>query len=330
MNAGLRGREVSESRGENEPRGRAPETPRPRDPATPWLRRFNVRGVFWRQFLHWAVLNIPPWIEPAIISFWSAFFLLWRPVRRGVMLNLRAIKPGSGALGNFFRTYRVFWNFSWAIEETVRFKERGVVPDWELDGFEHFEAMQSRPGGAILLTAHMGSYDLGAQVFAQMSRKRIVMVRAPEVDPQTHAFEETHKPGGVEIEFNTQTGEHLAIELLHALAGGAIVAIQGDRMTPGIAALPATLFDTKTEVPAGPFALAMASRAPIYPVFVMRRGRRRYRLVAREPIEVVRTADRDAAFAAAVAQWTQRLEAVIGEGWYQWFAFEPFSPELAR
>ena len=323
MKTRSRGSEVSESRG-----GGDRETSQPRDPATAWYARFRTRGVFWRQFLRWAVINIPPWIEPAILGFWAAFFMFWDIGRRGVMLNLRAIKPGSSAVANFFRAYRVFWNFAWTIEETVRFKEMRVEPDWELTGREHFEAMQSR-GGAILLTAHMGSYDLGAQVFSRISTQRIVMVRAPEADPQTQQFEEAHRPGGVQIEFSAQSGE-LALDLLHAVTGGGIIAIQGDRVTPGIATLPATLFDTPAQIPAGPFALAMAARAPIYPVFVVRRGRRRYELVACAPIEVVRGADRDAAVAAAVAQWTARLESLIRDAWYQWFTFDPFSPELAR
>jgi predicted LPLAT superfamily acyltransferase len=293
----------------------------------PWWRRFLVRGVFWRQFLRWAVRNVPTWIEPAMIGSWALFFLLWGPGRRGVMRNLTAIKPGSTAVANFFRCYRVFWNYAWAITDTVRLKEEGTVPDWEFAGSSNFEAMQAR-GGAILLTAHMGSYDLGAQIFSQTSAQRIVMVRAPESDPQTRQFEEEHKPAGLQIEFSAQSGE-LALDLLHAVTSGGIVAIQGDRVTEGIAALPATLFGKATEIPAGPFALAMAARVPIYPVFVMRRGRRRYRLVSCEPIEVVRSANRDADFAAAVAKWTARLESVIREAWYQWFAFEPFSPELA-
>jgi len=293
-----------------------------------WWRRFLVRGVFWRQFLHWGVRNVPPWIEPAAIAFWSSFFLLWGTGRRGVMRNLTAIKPGSTAIANFFRCYRIFWNYAWAITDTVRFKEERTVPDWEFAGWKHFEAMQAR-GGAILLTAHMGSYDLGAQIFSQTSQQRIVMVRAPETDPQTRAFAERHKPEGLHIEFSTQTGE-LALDLLHAVTSGGIVAIQGDRVTGGITALPATLFGKATEVPAGPFALAMAARAPIYPVFVMRRGRRRYRLVVCEPIEIVRSGNRDADFAAAVAKWTSALETLIGAAWYQWFAFEPFSQELAR
>jgi len=295
---------------------------------TTWWRRFLVRGVFWRQFLHWAVRNVPPWIEPALIGFWSLFFLLWGPGRRGVMRNLTAIKPGSTAIANFFRCYRVFWNYAWTIEETVRFKEEHTIPDWEFVGWKNFEEMQAR-GGAILLTAHMGSYDLGAQIFSQTSQQRIVMVRAPETDPQSRAFEEKHKPAGLRIEFSTQTSE-LALDLLHAVTSGGIVAIQGDRVTDGITGLPATLFGKATEVPAGPFALAMAARAPIYPVFVVRMGRRRYRVVAYEPIEIVRSANRDADFAAAVAKWTERLESLIGTAWYQWFAFDPFSPELGR
>jgi len=284
------------------------------------LRRFLVRGVFWRQFLRWAVLNVPPWIEPAVIAFWSASFLLWAHGRRSVMRNLSAILPGSTALANFFRCYRVFWNFAWTLSDTGRFREMRVIPDWELEGREHLEALQSG-GGAILLTAHMGSYDLGAHLFAEVSGRRIVMVRAPEVDPQTRQFEEQRLPGEIEIQFNTDGGA-LALDLLHAVREGAIVAIQGDRMAGAISGLPATLFGKAVQVPAGPFALAMTARVPIYPIFVVRRGWRRYLLRAGAPIEMVRSRDRDADFAAAAQAWTATLEQVIRDAWQQWFMFE--------
>ena len=290
----------------------------------PLLRRFLVRGVFWRQFLRWAVLNVPPWIEPAIMAFWSTSFLLWADGRRSVMRNLSAILPGSTALANFFRCYRVFWNFAWTLSDTGRFREMRVIPDWELEGREHLEALQSG-GGAILLTAHMGSYDLGAHLFAEVSGRRIVMVRAPEVDPQTRQFEEERLPGEIEIQFNTDGGA-LALDLLHALREGAIVAIQGDRMAGAISGLPATLFGKAVQVPAGPFALAMTARVPIYPIFVVRRGWRRYLLRAASPIEIVRSRDRDADFAAAARAWTATLEQVIRDAWQQWFMFE----ELAK
>jgi phosphatidylinositol dimannoside acyltransferase len=297
-----------------------------------FLDRFHAQGVFWRQVLRWAVLNVPIWLEPAVMALWALIFLLWGPGRRGVMRNLSAILPRSSPVMNFLRVYRVFWNFAWTIADNVRFKELRVVPDWEFEGLEHFEELQSRPGGAIILTAHMGSYDLAAQLFAETSSRQIVMVRAPETDAATRRFEEDldarTRAAGLTIDFSTRANE-LALDLLHALRNGEIVAIQGDRVTPGIAALPATLFGKTTMLPAGPFALAMAARVPIYPLFVIRLGRRRYRLYTAPPLEVVRTRDRGEAFARAATQWSEELERVVRAGWQQWFEFRPFSEELA-
>jgi len=289
--------------------------------------------VFWRKALRFAVLNTPIWIEPLIIGTSSLFFLLWGPGGRGVMRNIRAIKPGSWPVINFFRAYRVFWNFAWSIADTVRFREERMMPDWEFVGVEHFDRLQAYEGGGVIITAHMGSYDLGAHVFSATSRRPIVMVRAPEVDPQTRAFEESSqarsRSDALRIDFNTKASE-LALELLHAIQRGDLVAIQGDRATPGIATIPATLFGKPARLPAGPFALAMAARVPVFPLFIMRAGRRRYRLVTCAPIHVERRSRlRDDDLRAAAEQWSKLLEDVIARGWYQWFAFEAFAGEEA-
>ena len=294
------------------------------------LRRFLVHGVFWRKLLRWAVLNMPLWVEVTALATWSAVFLLWGPGRRGVMTNLKSILPGSTSLGNFFRCYRVFWNFANVIAENVRFKELRVGPDWEFSGAEHIEQMQTREGGAIILTAHMGSYDLGAHLFAEISHRPLVMVRAPEIDPETGRYEtELHDrtvTESLKVDFSTRASD-LALDLLHALQDGQLIAIQGDRVTPGISSLPFTLFGQRTLFPAGPFALAMAARVLVYPLFIVRIGRRRYRLVAGKPFEVPRTRDRAAAFDVALKEWATELEKVLHAGWFQWFAFEPFAAD---
>jgi phosphatidylinositol dimannoside acyltransferase len=299
-----------------------------------WLRRFHAYGVFWRQLLRWAVLNVPYWIEPYLLGLWAFFFtVLLVKGRRAVMQNLRAILPGSTWIGNFFRAYRVFWNFAWTIDDKVRFKELRVVPDWEFTGLEHLERLQSEEGGAIILTAHMGNYDLGAHLFASMSKRQIVMVRAPEIDPETRQFEAEldgrTSAEALKVDFSTRASE-LAIDLLHALQRGEIIAIQGDMVTPGIAGLPATLFGLQTEIPAGPFALSMAARVPIYPLFIFRRGRRRYHLRVGAPFHVKRTRDRAQAFDEAMAHWTHDLENAVRTAWFQWFYFHSLSQERTR
>jgi len=291
-------------------------------------RRFVANGVLWRQGVQWAVLNMPVWTEPIMAAFWSLLFLVvWGPGRGGVMQNLAAIKPQSTTAGNFFRAWRVFYNFAWTFADTVRFRELRVIPDWQFRGIEHYEHLSTRDGGAIILTAHMGSYDLGAHLFSEKSGRAMVMIRAPEVDPETDQFEKQqhHRASAsLSINFNTDPGG-LALDLLHAVQEGRLVAIQGDRVTPGIASIDTTLFGRPARIPAGPFALAMAARVPIFPLFIIRAGRRRYELKACPPIVVERSSrNRDADIQLAVATWVAQLEEVIQDHWHQWFAFEPF------
>lgn len=298
---------------------------------TAWLRRFGARGVFWRQLLRFAVISVPLFLEPLVMAVWSGLFLFWRSGRRAVMMNLRVIKPGSRNITNFFRTYRIFWNFAWSISDNLRFFEDRTIPDWEFSGLENFERLRDHKGGAIILTAHMGSYDLGAHLFSETSARQIVMVRAPEVDPQTHSFEERAKgrqAGAVRVDFNTRAGA-LALDLLHAVRDGDLVAIQGDRVTPGIASASARLFGTTVNLPSGPFALALAARAPIFPLFIIRKGRRRYQLLAHPPITIERTRDRQGDLQRAVDAWATVLESVVATAWHQWFMFEPMTEERA-
>ena len=248
------------------------------------------------------------------------------------MRNLAVIKPGSFAIVNFFRCHRLFWNYAWTIADNVRFKECRTIPDWEFTGWKYFQEMQEREG-AILLTAHMGSYDLGAELFAETTMRRMVMVRAPEVEPSTREYEESvlrdAPVAGIKVDFSTKASE-LAFDLLASVQNGDIVAIQGDRVMSGIATHAGTLFGRRTEFPAGPFALAMAARVPIYPLFILRVARRRYRLVTCAPIDVRRTArHRDDDLQNAIDAWSAQLESVIRTGWFQWFAFEAYSAELA-
>ncbi|HET8798566.1 MAG TPA: hypothetical protein VFO89_12810, partial [Thermoanaerobaculia bacterium] len=67
---------------------------------------------------------------------------------------------------------------------------------------------------------------------------------------------------------------------------------------------------------------------PIFPLFIARRGFRRYRLFVGEPFEVVRSRNRAESFERAVSRWTEELEIAVRAAWYQWFNFAPFSKEL--
>ncbi len=293
------------------------------------LRGLAVKGVLWRRYLDFAVTNVPFYLQPILLCCWTMlFYILAAPARRAMLTNLAIILPGSSPVANHFRAFRTLLSFAWTIAEAATYNANKVDFVYEFEGREQLERLAATRG-AIVLTAHMGSYDLGAALFAKKFNREIRMVRAPEPDTQTaEHFDRTVQraaAGAVKIDYNTQ-GSLLAFDLLNAVRAGEIVSIQGDRAIEGVASAEGVMFNHRLLVPGGPFTLALVSQAPIYPLFIARAGYRRYRVIVCEPFFVTRSdRSRDAAIAAAVQTWCGVLEGVIARHWSQWFAFaSPF------
>ena len=87
---------------------------------------------------------------------------------------------------------------------------------------------------------------------------------------------------------------------------------------------PVKFFGREVFLPNGPFVLSLVSETPIYPLFIIRTGYRKYKIVAREPIVCSRGGgSRDEVIAEAMQRWAQVLEEILKSHWQQWFAFTP-------
>ncbi len=290
------------------------------------LGRFAVRGVFWRHYLDWAVINLPFYVYPVQMVFFTFFFFFFAaPARRSIVSNLAVVLPGSSRAMNYLRAFRTLYNFAWTISEAAIHKLLKEEFSYKIIGAEWLEQLGVAPG-AIVLTAHMGSYDLGAALFAEKFQRAIRIVRAPEPDRQSaqHLTGSLEKSGdgGVKVDYNT-AGALLSFDLLKALRAGEIVSIQGDRVEGEVGQVTARLFGHDVQLPNGPFVLGLVAQVPIYPLFIARFGCRRYAIIVHEPIRLENTGNRESDIAKGVGQWCAILEGIVAEHWDQWFAFTP-------
>ncbi len=294
-----------------------------------WIQRLRPRGVVWRQLLAWCTANIPNAFEPFFMFLWTGtFWLLWTPGRQSVYRNLCAIFPSSPGIVNWLRSFRVFWGFAWTFTDTMHFNVTRRAVDWQLDGLENFDQIRDESEGCIVLTAHMGNYDLGSYIFSEKIGRPLLTIRAPEADPETEVDAARRRAGIAEgrlaVTHNVDA-DALALDVLASLRGGGIVAIQGDRVVGNLARSEVEFFGQPSALPTGPFALSMIARVKIYPMFILRDGRRRYRVIAHPPIRCERTGrDRAVDINRAVEEWRVLLESTVREHWHQWYAFEPF------
>ena len=95
-------------------------------------------------------------------------------------------------------------------------------------------------------------------------------------------------------------------------------------MVGEVARAPVKFFNREILLPNGPFVLSLASETPIYPLFIVRTGYRKYKIIACEPIVCLRgDGSRAKVIAEAMQNWAQVLEEVVRNYWPQWFAFTP-------
>lgn len=293
------------------------------------LRRLSIYGDIWLHYLFFGTRVTPWFLEPVLVwSFALLFFLLCGPQRRAVIANLGVIRPDRSRYQILADAFRVVRHFAWTLNDFAHVQLGHEVINWEIAGRRHIEALASEPGGALILTAHMGNYEVAAPLLASHLKRPVHTVRAPEREAASQDFMARHRDSAHSDLFKAhynEPGNMLGVELAKILQSGEIVAIQGDRILFDVSPQEAEFHDgIRWRLPRGPFALARIARVPMIPLFIIHLGWRHYRIQAHEPfVWQGDPSDRASAQAAALNWWTQCLRSVVEEHWYQWFVFEP-------
>lgn len=182
-----------------------------------------------------------------------------------------------------------------------------------------------------MVTAHLGMYEVGSMLPASEEDRHVHLVREPEVDPRAQEFIRASVAAveSTRYTMHFQNADPLqGMVLLEALRRGEIVAMQADRPRAGAKVIAATLFGRAIDLPAGPAALARTARVPVLPVFAIREGWRRYRVILCPPIEVARSPDRARDLADAVGRIAREVEGAIRRAPHQWFCFRSIWEDL--
>jgi Kdo2-lipid IVA lauroyltransferase/acyltransferase len=148
----------------------------------------------------------------------------------------------------------------------------------------HLDDALAAGSGAILISPHLGNWELGALGLAEKGyRMNILTFREP--DEKVNELREVlrHDRGINFIYVDRNDSSPLAIiEAVNALRRNEVLALLGDR-DGSSHTLDFDFFGRSTQIPMGAAYLAMASGAPVIPVFVpLERGR--YTTIMEEPL----------------------------------------------
>jgi phosphatidylinositol dimannoside acyltransferase len=307
--------------------------PPPQAPEGGWSRRLlgplHVTGVFWFRLHRLGVAVLPARALGWAISLFTVFFwLALRKIRAAIAANLEAVVGPCGWWERQRRIHRTFLTFAWCLSERYERLSTDRVFTVEVEGLEAWRELSAAKRGFILVTAHMGAWEVGSMLPASREGRRIHVVREAETDPRAQRFIQglIRSCGGDLYTTHFAEDPQLGVDLLDALRRDEIVALQGDRPRAGGRTVETSLFGRPYALPVGPAALARAAGVPIVPVFVLREGRLRYRCVLRPPIAVAQSADRQRDLGEALERFAADLETAIRREPHQWFCFRRIWP----
>jgi lauroyl/myristoyl acyltransferase len=195
-------------------------------------------------------------------------------------------------------------------------------------GFDRILEGRSKGNGVLLLTGHLGNWEVGGLMLAEV-KQPIHVVLVPDIYPAVERVRRRlHERAGVtEIPIDRSFGPTLAV--MRALDKNGIVAMQGDRdfNNTGVAV---PFFGRDAFFPRGPFRVAMATEAAVLPAFIVRVPDGRYRAIVEEPLAVERGGDREAALSENIRRYVAILERYIRATPEQWYCFYPFWDDPSR
>jgi len=195
-------------------------------------------------------------------------------------------------------------------------------------GYDRIVEGRQAGKGVLLLTAHLGNWEIGGLMLAEV-RQPIHVVLVPDIFPGVErARRRLHRQSGV-VEIRIDRSALPTLSVMRALSDNAIVGMQGDRdfNNTGVAV---PFFGREAFFPRGPLRVAMATGARVLPAFIVRVADGRYRVIVEEPLAIESAGDRDAALRRNLERYVAILERYVRQYPEQWYCFYPFWDDPSR
>ena len=238
---------------------------------------------------------------------------------RNLQANLRSAFPRWPEREVEELSKRIFRNFARNLVDYGRFH---TITDEALDrllpSVQHLHFIDesfAKGKGVILVTGHIGNWELGALFFGRHGIK-INVVTIPEGSERIDSIRGAYRTRQNIRTIVVDGSPFSSLEIVAALRRGEIVAMLVDRWE-GADGVPAKFFGADRRFPRGPFVLSRATGAPILPAFIVRDGSV-YRGVVDPPFFVDEPEDEPGA-----RRVSESLERMIRTYPDQWYNFAP-------
>jgi len=259
----------------------------------------------------------------------SAYFLLYFVSFYFLLFSYKGTKAsfyyfhkrlGYTKLKSLFSVYKSYFVFGQTIIDKVAISS-GLRDKftYKFDGGEKIVELLKRKKGGILISAHIGNFEIAEYFFNEIDIDS--QINLVTTDNEHRAIKEYLE--SVSLKNNLKyivVNEDLShiFEINNALSNNELVCFTGDRYFENSKVLTESLFGKKANFPAGTFLLGSRLNVPVIFVYVMKETSKHYHLYARKANFKKRDAQ------GLLKNYIESIEKILKKYPYQWFNYFDF------
>lgn len=260
------------------------------------------------------------------------FFLTNRVARtasREYLQTLITFAPSASIRATSATTFRHFATFARSIgNRLAAWTGQITFDDVTFSGRETLVELIDKGQGAVLVTAHLGSFEVCRALAEARSNIRLnVLVHTAHAEQFNRAMQMVNPNQHVKLIEVTDLDPVAAIRLKQKVNAGELIVITGDRIPVASTRVTvASFLGRPARFPTGPFILAALLKCPIYTMICLAEENRFHAYLEPlcELVQLGRGSSRESDLQRYVGQFAARLEHFCEIAPLQWFNFFPF------
>lgn len=187
---------------------------------------------------------------------------------------------------------------------------------------ELFTRLCSDDAGFVILSCHVGNYEMAGYTFAATAKPYNAVVYGGEAPSVMENRQRMFSANNIRMIAVGDGMSHI-FAMNSALADGQIVSVPADRVFGSSRTVGCRLLGATAQLPLGPFALAVQRELRVIAIFVMKEAAYRYTAYVR-PIEADARMKRDERIATMAQSFATEMEKILRqypEQWYNYYEF---------
>ena len=280
------------------------------------------------------------WMHHVLIRLFKHIDLRWVYVFMAVFIipfYLLFSHRGYLAIYHYFRRrhrYGVWKSFRYTYLNHYRFGQiildrfavyAGRQFDFDLEGNEEFLRLLHGDEGFVILSCHVGNYELAGYTFQSVGKPYNALVYSGEAAAVMENRARLLSANNIHMIPVSDDMSHV-FAINNALSEGEIVSIPGDRVFGSPRTVESRLLGGHIELPYGPYAMAVQRGVPVIAIFVMKTSTYRYQVYIRrlnlngeqQPLK------RQEKIEMLARRFSEELETVLRKYPEQWFNYYDF------